>query len=175
MRCPHRKNQTFFIGVTLMKRLHVSVSVDSIDASVDFYSTLFGAAPSVIKSDYAKWMLDAPRVNVVVENAGRHGALTTLVSKSTRQRNWLRLPNAWQSRKNLSSNRRQPLVATQSPTKPGRPIRRAWLGRRSTRLAKAQPTATRRAIPVLQSSKKAPPRVVPELSWASLPRARTAR
>ena len=53
-----------------MKRLHVSVSVDSIDASVDFYSTLFGAAPSVIKSDYAKWMLDDPRVNFVIEKRG---------------------------------------------------------------------------------------------------------
>ena len=55
-----------------MKRLHVSVSVDSIAASVDFYSTLFGAEPSVIKPDYAKWMLDDPRVNFVVEKRGQN-------------------------------------------------------------------------------------------------------
>jgi catechol 2,3-dioxygenase-like lactoylglutathione lyase family enzyme len=36
-----------------MKRLHVLISVDSVAASIDFYSTLFGAEPSVIKSDYA--------------------------------------------------------------------------------------------------------------------------
>ena len=53
-----------------MKRLHVSVSVDNIDASVEFYSTLFGAEPTVIKADYAKWMLDDPRVNFVVEQRG---------------------------------------------------------------------------------------------------------
>ena len=56
----------------MIKRLHVSISVDSIAASVDFYSTLFGAEPSVIKSDYAKWMLDELRVNFVVEKRGQN-------------------------------------------------------------------------------------------------------
>jgi hypothetical protein len=46
-----------------MKRLHVHVSVDNLDASVGFYSTLFAAQPSVVKPDYAKWMLEDPRVN----------------------------------------------------------------------------------------------------------------
>lgn len=46
-----------------MKRLHVGVSVTDIDRSVAFYSTLFDAEPTVIKTDYAKWMLDDPRVN----------------------------------------------------------------------------------------------------------------
>ena len=54
-----------------MKRLHVSISVDDIDASVAFYSTLFGASPSVRKPDYAKWMLDDPRANVAIEKRGR--------------------------------------------------------------------------------------------------------
>ena len=54
-----------------MKRLHVSISVDDIDASVDFYSTLFGAGPSVRKPDYAKWMLDDPRANVAIKKRGR--------------------------------------------------------------------------------------------------------
>jgi len=53
-----------------MKRLHVSVSVPEMGPSVDFYSTLFGQEPSVLKDDYAKWMLDDPRVNFVIEQRG---------------------------------------------------------------------------------------------------------
>lgn len=56
-----------------MKRLHVHVGVEDLDQSVAFYSTLFGARPSVTKSDYAKWMLDDPRVNFAI-SAGDHAA-----------------------------------------------------------------------------------------------------
>lgn len=49
-----------------MKRLHVHVSVDKLDESIRFYSTMFGAEPSVVKPDYAKWMLDDPRVNFAI-------------------------------------------------------------------------------------------------------------
>lgn len=49
-----------------MKRLHVHVSVDDLQQSIRFYSTLFAAEPSVIKGDYAKWMLDDPRVNFAI-------------------------------------------------------------------------------------------------------------
>ncbi len=49
-----------------MKRLHVHVGVDDLDASIAFYSELFGAAPSTAKTDYAKWMLDDPRVNFAI-------------------------------------------------------------------------------------------------------------
>jgi hypothetical protein len=54
-----------------MKRFHVHVSVQDIDASVRFYSTLFGVAPSVTKDDYAKWMLEDPRVNFAISRRGR--------------------------------------------------------------------------------------------------------
>jgi catechol 2,3-dioxygenase-like lactoylglutathione lyase family enzyme len=53
-----------------MKRLHVHVGVTDLDASIRFYSTLFEAAPTVVKPDYAKWMLDDPRVNFAI-SAGR--------------------------------------------------------------------------------------------------------
>lgn len=53
-----------------MKRLHVHVAVDDLDRSVGFYSTLFAAEPAVIKSDYAKWMLDDPRVNFAISARG---------------------------------------------------------------------------------------------------------
>lgn len=49
-----------------MKRLHVHVSVADLDESVRFYSTLFASAPTVRKPDYAKWMLEDPRVNFAI-------------------------------------------------------------------------------------------------------------
>ena len=49
-----------------MKRFHVHVGVADIDASVAFYSSLFGAQPSVARPDYAKWMLEDPRVNFAI-------------------------------------------------------------------------------------------------------------
>jgi hypothetical protein len=49
-----------------MKRFHVHVSVSDLQQSIRFYSTLFGADPSVTKPDYAKWMLEDPRVNFAI-------------------------------------------------------------------------------------------------------------
>ena len=53
-----------------MKRLHVHVAVDNLEKSIAFYSTLFAARPSVTKPDYAKWMLDDPRVNFAISTRG---------------------------------------------------------------------------------------------------------
>ena len=49
-----------------MKRFHVHVSVSDLDQSIRFYSTLFGSDPAVTKPDYAKWMLEDPRVNFAI-------------------------------------------------------------------------------------------------------------
>ena len=49
-----------------MKRFHVNLSVEDLDASVRFYRSLFDAEPTVLKDDYAKWMLDDPRVNFAI-------------------------------------------------------------------------------------------------------------
>lgn len=54
-----------------MKRLHVHVGVEDLGRSIQFYSTLFAAEPSVVKGDYAKWMLDDPRVNFAISR-GQH-------------------------------------------------------------------------------------------------------
>lgn len=54
-----------------MKRLHVHVSVENIEESVKFYSTMFGAAPVKQKADYAKWLLEDPRVNFAISAQGR--------------------------------------------------------------------------------------------------------
>ena len=54
-----------------MKRLHVHVGVDELDRSIRFYSALFGADPAVVKDDYAKWMLEDPRVNFAISSGKR--------------------------------------------------------------------------------------------------------
>jgi catechol 2,3-dioxygenase-like lactoylglutathione lyase family enzyme len=53
-----------------MKRFHVHVSVENLQASIGFYSHLFGAPPSVEKDDYAKWMLEDPRINFAISQRG---------------------------------------------------------------------------------------------------------
>jgi catechol 2,3-dioxygenase-like lactoylglutathione lyase family enzyme len=55
-----------------MKRLHVHVSVKDLAVSLRFYCELFGAEPAVVKPDYAKWMLDDPRVNFAVSQRSKH-------------------------------------------------------------------------------------------------------
>jgi catechol 2,3-dioxygenase-like lactoylglutathione lyase family enzyme len=49
-----------------MKRFHLHVSVTNIDESIRFYSTLFAAEPTVRQADYAKWMLEDPRINFAI-------------------------------------------------------------------------------------------------------------
>ena len=51
-----------------MNRLHVHVGVDDLQTSVRFYSALFGSEPTVAEADYAKWMLDDPRVNFAISH-----------------------------------------------------------------------------------------------------------
>lgn len=56
-----------------MKRFHVHAHVEDLPASVAFYSKLFAAEPARLETDYAKWMLDDPRVNFAISTRG--GAL----------------------------------------------------------------------------------------------------
>lgn len=53
-----------------MKRFHVHVAVANLNESVRFYSKVFGAEPSVLKSDYAKWMVEDPRLNFAISSRG---------------------------------------------------------------------------------------------------------
>ena len=61
-----------------MKRMHVHVSVEDLLQSIGFYSALFDAEPTVLKPDYAKWMLDDPRVNFAISARGRNAGLDHL-------------------------------------------------------------------------------------------------
>jgi hypothetical protein len=57
-----------------MKRMHIHVAVPNVSDAIPFYSTLFATDPSVVKSDYAKWMLEDPRVNFAISARGKtHG------------------------------------------------------------------------------------------------------
>jgi len=57
-----------------MKRMHINVGVDNLDKSIKFYNALFGAEPVKIKTDYAKWMLDDPRINFAISSrTGKKG------------------------------------------------------------------------------------------------------
>ena len=53
-----------------MKRFHVHAHVDDLRASVDFYSRMFAAEPTRLESDYAKWMLEDPRINFAISTRG---------------------------------------------------------------------------------------------------------
>ncbi|KWF83407.1 glyoxalase [Burkholderia cepacia] len=61
-----------------MKRLHIHLSVDDLAASIRFYSALFASQPTVEKTDYAKWMLDDPRVNFAISQRGAEPGLDHL-------------------------------------------------------------------------------------------------
>lgn len=61
-----------------MKRLHVHVAVDNLADSIKFYSGMFAADPTVVKPDYAKWMLDDPRVNFAISQRGLEAGLNHL-------------------------------------------------------------------------------------------------
>jgi catechol 2,3-dioxygenase-like lactoylglutathione lyase family enzyme len=61
-----------------MKRFHVHVAVPDLQKSIGFYSTMFGAQPTVVKDDYAKWMLEDPRVNFAISQRGGAGGVNHL-------------------------------------------------------------------------------------------------
>jgi predicted lactoylglutathione lyase len=61
-----------------MKRMHVHVHVEELAKSIGFYSALFDTEPTVVKPDYAKWMLEDPRVNFAISTRGRAAGLDHL-------------------------------------------------------------------------------------------------
>ena len=61
-----------------MKRFHVHVSVDDLDRNIRFYSTVFGQGPTLQKPDYAKWMLEDPRINFAISKRGARAGVNHL-------------------------------------------------------------------------------------------------
>ena len=87
-----------------MKRLHVHVGVTDLHQSIRFYSTLFAATPTVIKDDYAKWMLDDPRVNFAISSGAHAGKGITLY-----------LPRSKGDRENLGQTYQAPALLKLCP------------------------------------------------------------
>jgi catechol 2,3-dioxygenase-like lactoylglutathione lyase family enzyme len=61
-----------------MKRFHVHVAVDDLAGSQAFYTRLFGAEPAVVKHDYAKWMIEDPRINFAISTGRDRGGIEHL-------------------------------------------------------------------------------------------------
>jgi len=61
-----------------MKRLHIHIAVNELSESINFYSTIFNASPSVVREDYAKWDLTEPAVNFAISNRGHTGGINHL-------------------------------------------------------------------------------------------------
>jgi catechol 2,3-dioxygenase-like lactoylglutathione lyase family enzyme len=61
-----------------MKRLHIHLSVDDLEQSINFYNTLFACSPAVQHADYAKWMLDDPRINFAISTRAAKAGLDHL-------------------------------------------------------------------------------------------------
>ena len=61
-----------------MTRMHVNLSVKDLNASIEFYNSLFASEPAVIKPDYAKWMLDDPRINFAITTRGEQKGIDHL-------------------------------------------------------------------------------------------------
>jgi catechol 2,3-dioxygenase-like lactoylglutathione lyase family enzyme len=124
-----------------MKRLHVHVSVDNLAQSIRFYSTLFAADPTIAKPDYAKWMLDDPRVNFAISARTGHSGLDHLgiqVETSVElQEVYGRLRQADRPVVEVGAA----TAATPSRKRRGSPTRKACRGRPSSPRAKARSTA----------------------------------
>ena len=71
-----------------MKRFHVHLHVDDLARNLGFYSKLFGAEPTRVEADYAKWMLQDPPLNFAISRAAASRALTTWASKPTTRPSW---------------------------------------------------------------------------------------
>jgi catechol 2,3-dioxygenase-like lactoylglutathione lyase family enzyme len=61
-----------------MKRFHIHVGVENLDESIRFYSALFGAGPVKTKTDYAKWLLEDPRVNFAISTRAKKNGIDHL-------------------------------------------------------------------------------------------------
>ena len=128
-----------------MKRFHVHVSVDDLDASIRFYSTVFGAAPTVVKPDYAKWMVDDPRINFAISKRGSATGIDHLGIQVESDEQLTALREQVTGAQIVAQDQANADVATLARISTGRPIRRGSRGRLSTPSMPFRFTATRTA------------------------------
>lgn len=119
-----------------MKRMHIHVAVEDIDASTRFYVAMFGGAkPTVSKSHYRKWELSDPNVNFAISQRGVKPGIDHLAFRSNRTRNLPRCERVSRALNCLSRIRRRRPAVMQSRIRPGPWTHRASHGRRFKRLS----------------------------------------
>ena len=125
-----------------MKRMHVHVAVNDLQQSISFYSALFATQPTVVKADYAKWMLDDPRVNFAISTRGKQPGLDHLgiqvESKGELNDVYVRLRQAGGAGNHRAKEKRP--AAMPSPKSRGSTILRESHGRPSSPRARAPTT-----------------------------------
>lgn len=116
-----------------MKRFHVHVAVDDLNANIRFYSAVFGAEPSVRKPDYAKWMMEDPRINFAISQRGAKAGLDHLGLQVDTDEELSALRSQVAAAEiSRQSSRRQP-AATRALINTGSLIHRGLPGRPTTR------------------------------------------
>ena len=116
-----------------MKRFHVHVAVDDFNANIRFYSAVFGAEPSILKPDYAKWMLEDPRINFAISQRGAKAGLDHLGLQVDTDEELSALAAKWLLRKSAGMSSRMQPAATRALINTGSPIRKGLPGRPTTR------------------------------------------
>jgi len=129
-----------------MKRLHVHVSVDDLSQSIRFYSTLFAAEPTVVKDDYAKWMLEDPRVNFAISKlGGRTAGISHLGIQAEDETELAEVYDRLsQAERPIVEAKGSPAVMP-NPTSSGSPTRRVCHGRPSSPMARPPSMARARS------------------------------
>jgi predicted enzyme related to lactoylglutathione lyase len=104
-----------------MKRFHVHLHVDDLAASIAFYARLFGTAPTRSEADYAKWMLDDPRLNFAISTRGAQPGMT--ISRApARSASWIAATcadtaDSWSARRRLNSSKQPHAPVSTTPVR----------------------------------------------------------
>ena len=140
-----------------MNRFHVHLNVADLAGSIRFYRELFGAEPSVLKPDYAKWMLEDPRINFAISATGRTPGIDHLGLQVDSGEELAALGQRLEAAGAPWYRNTPRSAATRAPTRPGRKIRKAPAGKPSTPSARPRRT-TRATPPARPMARRAPPR-----------------
>ena len=128
-----------------MKRLHVHISVKDLSASIRFYRELFDAEPVFRKDDYAKWMLDDPRVNFAISQRSMGTGVQHLGIQAEDRAELEDVYSRLKRADRPCSRKAQRLVAMRKAKRVGLKIRRASSGKPFLHRARARSTATIRS------------------------------
>lgn len=118
-----------------MKRFHVHARVKNLEESIQFYNALFDTKPTVVKPDYAKWMLDDPRINYAISTGHSENGIEHLGLQVETEAELNEVFANMQNAKGTVREEGNALAAIQNPRKAGSPILRALTGRPSTPMA----------------------------------------